>query len=118
MDPPFKKLAKRARRRFRGYPIATVPFYGPTNEFASKVVASIVEGSDWGPTVLERWLGTGPDVRHDEGIGAMVEKFIRDHGARSLVMSRGIIGCPHEEGVDYPRGAARAFGGDIRETGY
>jgi hypothetical protein len=26
------------------------------------------------------------------------------HGAKPVVMSDGIIGCPHEEGIDYPDG--------------
>jgi hypothetical protein len=27
--------------------------------------------------------------------------FLEEHGARSVVVTDGIIGCPHEEGVDY-----------------
>jgi hypothetical protein len=26
------------------------------------------------------------------------------HGARSVIATDGIIGCPHEEGIDYPDG--------------
>jgi hypothetical protein len=26
------------------------------------------------------------------------------NGVRQVVVARGIIGCPHEEGVDYPDG--------------
>jgi len=31
------ELAKRAKRGFRGYPVATIAFYGPSPERASKV---------------------------------------------------------------------------------
>jgi hypothetical protein len=31
-------------------------------------------------------------------------KFIKENGAKSVVMTDQIMGCPHEEGVDYPDG--------------
>lgn len=100
----IERLRSRARRGFRGYPVATVAFYGPANEFASKVAVSIVieEGSDAGP--LERWYASNVDVRHDPGIAKKIWAFVEQHRARSVAMSRGIIGCPHEEGTDYPLG--------------
>ena len=44
------------------------------------------------------------DVRHDPTIAAEVARFLRQHGAKESVTSDRIIGCPHEEGVDYPMG--------------
>ena len=32
-----KRLERKARRGFRGYPLATIAFYGPTEEYAYKV---------------------------------------------------------------------------------
>ena len=104
VDPPYKRLGKKTRRGFRGHPVATVAFYGPTNELASKVVVSIVPGPQQEPTVLKRWFSEGPDVRRDDAIGSEVLALLREQGARTVVMTRGVIGCPHEEGVDYPLG--------------
>ncbi|HEX9892408.1 MAG TPA: hypothetical protein VGA78_00730 [Gemmatimonadales bacterium] len=104
VDPPYKRLDKKMRRGVRGHPIATIAFYGPTNELASKVVVSIVPGPDQPATVLKRWFSEGPDIRYDEAIGAMILALLQERGARSVVMTRGVIGCPHEEGVDYPLG--------------
>ena len=39
-------------------------------------------------------------------MGKEVTAFLRQHGARSAVVTRGILGCPHEEGIEYPIGAA------------
>jgi len=99
-------LAKKARRGFRGYPVATVAFYGPDDKRASKAAVGIVpaEGSD--PAVLERWFAEDRDVRTDPAIGAAILEFIQHHDARSVVVTDRIIGCPHEEGVDYPDGQA------------
>ncbi len=54
---------------------------------------------------LNRWFSHGKDVRSDLAISSEVLKFIKDHGAKSVVRTERIIGCPHEEGVDYPEGA-------------
>lgn len=46
IDPPFKRIAKKMRHGFRGHPLVTIAFYGPTNELASKVAVSIIHGPD------------------------------------------------------------------------
>jgi hypothetical protein len=44
-------------------------------------------------------------VHHDPAIGEEVVTFFKIHAVRSTVVADGIIGCPHEEGVDYPEGS-------------
>jgi hypothetical protein len=99
-----KRLEKKARRGFHGYPLATIAYYGPTNEYASKVAVGIVQQENASPAQLRKWFGTESDVRHDPAIAAEVLAFIETEQAISVVMTRGIIGCPHEEGIDYPEG--------------
>jgi hypothetical protein len=100
-DSPLKK---QARRGFRGYPIATIAFYGPNDTRASKAAVGILttEGAD--PDTLERWFAEEGDVRTDPAIAHEILEFIQRYGAKSVVMTERIIGCPHEEGVDYPEG--------------
>jgi len=102
--PAFKRVAKKSRYGFRGHPIGTVAFYGPTNELASKVVLGISKGPDDEAIVLGRWFSEGADIRTDDFVGTAILDLLRVHTVRSVVMTRGIIGCPHEEGVDYPAG--------------
>jgi hypothetical protein len=96
-------LHKKARRGFRGYPVATVAYYGPDNTRASKVAVGIVkaEGSE---VELERWFSDAGDVRNDPIIGQRILEFIESYNAQSVVVTEYIIGCPHEEGIDYPDG--------------
>ena len=61
-DSPLKK---KARRGFRGYPVATIAFYDPDDTRASKVALAIVDAGDADPSALERWLAEDGDVRHD-----------------------------------------------------
>lgn len=97
-------LKKKARRGFRGYPVATVAFYGPDDTRATKVAVGVVLAEGAEPAVLERWFAEDRDVRSDSSIGLQISEFIARHGVKSVVMADRIMGCPHEEGVDYPEG--------------
>jgi len=99
-----KPLEKKARRGFRGYPVATVAFYGPDNTRATKVAVGIVPGEGAEPEEMERWFAQEGDVRTDPEIAREILEFIERHSAKSVVMTDRIIGCPHQEGVDYPAG--------------
>jgi hypothetical protein len=99
-----KSLQKKAKRGFRGYPVATVAYYGPDNQRASKVAVGIVLEEDRDPDHLERWFSEKTDVRSDLEINDQILQFIREHDVRTVVITDRIIGCPHEEGIDYPDG--------------
>jgi len=97
-------LTKRSNRGFRGYPVATVAFYGSDDRRASKVAVGVVTREGAEPADLERWFSDTSDVRDDEGINKATVEFIEHQGVKTVVVAERIIGCPHEEGVDYPSG--------------
>jgi hypothetical protein len=100
-----KRLRKRAKRGLRGYPIATVALYGPNDTRATKLTVGIVPAEDAEATDLRRWFSEGADIRNDAGVAEEVLAFIHAAGARSIVMTDRIIGCPHECPLDvYPHG--------------
>jgi len=99
-------LKKKARRGFRGYPVATIAFYGPDDQRASKAAVAILNAEGAEPTGLKRWFIEEGDIRSDPTVGSEIVQFVRNYGAKSIVMTDRIIGCPHEEGVDYPEGQA------------
>lgn len=96
-------LAKRARKGFRGFPVATVAFYGPDDQRASKLVIGIINQEGAEPT-LRRWYSDNSDLRSVPEIESEIKAFIKDHDVVSVSMVDRIIGCPHEEGIDYPDG--------------
>ena len=96
-----KRLSKRAKRGFRGYPRATVALYGPDDRAATKLTVGIVPAEHAEATDLGRWFSEGADIRNDASIAEEVLAFIDAAEARSIVMTNRIIGCPHEEGIDY-----------------
>jgi hypothetical protein len=97
-------LTKKSNKGFHGYPAATVAFYGPDDRRASKVAVGIVTSEGTEPAEMERWFSDQGDVRDDAEINAAIMTFIERNGAKTVVLSDRIIGCPHEEGVDYPEG--------------
>ena len=100
---PEKWLKKKAKQGMRGYPVGTIAFYGPDNRRASKVAVSFIryEGAD---PELRRWFSESGDVRSDSTILAEIAAYLRQCSVHSVAMADGIIGCPHEEGIDYPFG--------------
>ena len=97
------RLKKRARKGFRGFPIATVAFYGPDDRHANKLVIGIVRHEGAEPE-LRKWYSEDADIRSLPNIQAEIQTFIKQHGVLSVSMVDRIIGCPHEEAVDYPDG--------------
>lgn len=100
----YEPVRKKGRRGFRGYPAATIAFYGPDDERASKVAVAVIPEEGAEPTLLERFRTQTGDVRRDPVVGDAVLAFLRKHGILTVLLSGRIIGCPHEEGVDYPEG--------------
>jgi hypothetical protein len=100
------QLAIKAKRGFRGYPFATIAFYGPDSRRATKVAVAIVPLARAQVTAIERWTVEDGDVRSDAGVNEAILEFLRRHAAKSVVMTAGVVGCPHEEGPDHADGAA------------
>jgi hypothetical protein len=102
---PEKWLRKKARQGMRGYPVGTIAFYGPDNSRASKAAVSCVQEEGAEPQ-MRRWFSETSDVRTDATILAEIAAYLRLHSVHSVAMTDRIIGCPHEEGIDYPMGEA------------
>ena len=86
------------------YPLATVIGYGPDNQRATKLVVSIFKKPGAESSAMEKWIVQGGDIRQDPTIMQQVVEFAKRHGVRQTVTYDRILGCPHEEGIDYPVG--------------
>lgn len=102
----IEALWKGARRGFAGYPVASVGYYGPDDTAATKVVVTLRHEAGTEIAASEAWLAPGRDLRHDGAIHEQVLGFVRIHGARTVVITPRILGCPHDAGVDFPAGAS------------
>jgi hypothetical protein len=71
-------LGTNSRPAFRGYPVATVAFYGPNDKLATKVAVSVILTENNEPDILNRWFSEGDlDVRHDLAIGEQILAFLK-----------------------------------------
>ena len=98
-----KKIANKARKGFKGHPLATSAYYGPTDKKATKVTVSIIAKENADPEPMKSWFSDA-DVRNDALIMEELLAFMAEHSTKSVIMADGIIGCPHQEGIDYPDG--------------
>jgi hypothetical protein len=98
------KRAPRVRSGQRGeirYPVATIAHYGPDDKTVTKIAVGIIEAEDAEP-IVERWYGA--DATTNPEVGAEIAGFIAAHGVQQVAMTDGVLGCPHEEGIDFPKG--------------
>lgn len=97
-------LEKKVKAGFRGHPVATIAFYGPDNKLATKVAVGIMMGeNDKEPAIMKKWFASR-DIRLDVKTLNEIKTFISKQGARSVAFTNKILGCPHQEGIDYPVG--------------
>ena len=68
------------------------------------VLAALIVG---GLVVVIGTLGT--NVKNNPKAKRQVQQFFEKHGVRSVVAGEGNIGCPHEEGPDFPTGGDCPF---------
>jgi Protein of unknown function (DUF1186)/SEC-C motif len=98
-------ISQRRGRRSDQYPLASIAPYGPDTTFATKLVVSVLERpGQRDASTMRTWTTQAVDVRHDPTIAAGVADFLREYGVKHTVTSDRIMGCPHQEGIDYPMG--------------
>ena len=102
MDDRFiKRLHKKARKGRRGWPMATVADNGPDASRATKVNVSILPAWDAPATIMCAWTVADGDIRLDGAVAEAMLGFIAEHNALSVGIAPKILGCPHQQGIDY-----------------
>jgi len=98
-------MSKKSEHGTGEYPVATIACYGPSATLATKVVVGIFLKQSDDPEFLERWYSEEVDVRLVPEIAEEVAALLKKHAIKTVVAPERILGCPHEEGIDYPEGA-------------
>jgi hypothetical protein len=75
-DRFLKRLRKKARKGLRGWPIATVAFYGPNLSQATKVTVGIVPSENAEVEELREWKVDDGEIRADPRIAREILEFI------------------------------------------
>ena len=83
------------------FPIGMIAYYGPNDQVVTKIVVAVLPDEQTNP-ILKKWSGEG--VAQDPETVAAIREFLLEQQVQKVIMTDGIIGCPHEEGVDFPTG--------------
>jgi hypothetical protein len=83
------------------FPVGTLAYYGPDDETVTKIKVSVVSSS--GAVLVSRYW-RAENLDEDPEVVAEIGEFLRSQGAKEVIMTHGIVGCAHVEGVDYPAG--------------
>ncbi len=83
------------------YPMGTVALYGPDDRTTTKIAAGVIVHATAEP-IVQRWVST--NIMHNAKVQKEIQDFFTQHGVKAVVMTDGNMGCPHEEGLDFPEG--------------
>ncbi len=85
----------------QSYPIGTLAYYGPDDHNCNRIIASIVNAPNARPQFRD-WQEY--DVCTDPQVAGEIGEFFRLNGVQDVIMTDGVIGCPHDEGIEFPDG--------------
>jgi hypothetical protein len=89
-DRFLKRLRKKARKGLRGWPMATIAFYGPNLSQATKVTVGIVPSENAEVKELRDWKVDRGDIRGHPDIAREILEFIEKHRVLSVAMTDSI----------------------------
>jgi hypothetical protein len=94
-DKYLKRLHKKAKKGRRGWPLATVAYYGRDLDHASCVSVGIMPAFAQPAVATRSWTIAAGDIRRDSEVVKAMLEFIAEHGALSVGIAAAILGCPH-----------------------
>jgi SEC-C motif len=88
------------------FPIGTQAFFGPDDTLTSKIEVGVVLHENAEP-IIQRYFGS--NVLEDSKVQASISRFFEEHQVKKVIVTDGNVGCPHEEGEDFPEGGECPF---------
>ncbi|MCJ8312673.1 MAG: hypothetical protein HRU38_10360 [Saccharospirillaceae bacterium] len=83
LDKSTKRIAKRVKKGFQGYPQISLQYFGATEGSASEVVVSFI--AEEGGKAQDQKLTSDSDVRKDETIQTTLLKIIERAEAKTVL---------------------------------
>ena len=88
LDKSKKRIAKRVKMGFQGYPEISIAYSGVSKELAEGVIVTFVAEEASSP--MEERFQTKSDAREDEVIQSAIVKIIERSEAKTVKMVEGI----------------------------
>jgi hypothetical protein len=93
---------KKAIKEKKNFPIGILVHFGPDSETITKTVAVVVQRKN-ATLSIKSW--NTPDISSNPKIAKDIGNYFKQNLVEEILMTDGVAGCPHDEGVDYPRGS-------------
>ncbi len=81
--------------------VGTIVYYGPDDHTITKIVVSVFDKG-------KRQIGSrewhGEKVAESAEVVKEIGAFLKELGASKVAITEKPVGCPHVEGIDYPKG--------------
>jgi len=88
LDKSTKRIAKRIKKGFQGYPKIELEYFGETISCATEVKVKLI--SEEGAKVQEEKFARKSDVRQDESIQTTLLKIIERANAKTVTEVEGV----------------------------
>jgi hypothetical protein len=96
----LRELGKVLKQK-TNFPIGMLVYFGPDDSTISKIIAAVILTKDSEP-ILQSWEGTGIGMNPTTSVD--IGRFFTENQVVEVIMPDGVVGCQHEEGIDYPIG--------------
>jgi hypothetical protein len=88
LEKSKKRIAKKVKMGFQGYPEISISYFGSTTEIAEKVAVSFV--AEEGAAPMEEHFHSMSDAREDQVIQSAIVKMIERSEANTVKQSEGV----------------------------
>ena len=89
LEKSKKRIAKRAKMGFQGYPKISLTYYGKTLSYATEVVVTFV--LEAGAEIQTEKFSSKIDVREDETIQSAIVKMIERSDAKTVEQAAEVV---------------------------
>ena len=88
LEKSKKRISKKVKMGFQGYPVIGITYSGPNDSLATEVFLELV--LEEGAEPQSEKFATESDIREDETIQSAIVKMIERSGAKTVTLSKGV----------------------------
>jgi hypothetical protein len=88
LEKSKKRIAKKVKMGFQGYPEISISYFGSTTDIAEKVAVSFV--AEEGDAPMEEHFHSKSDAREDQVIQSAIVKMIERSEAKTIKQAEGV----------------------------
>jgi hypothetical protein len=88
LDKSKKRISKKVKMGFQGYPKISIIYVGPSKDLADEVIVKFV--AEEGAEPMEQKFQSKSDAREDEAIQSAIVKMIERSEAKTVISSADI----------------------------